>query len=189
MATKTKAQAERVDTGDLLAMICKAASERWPEDKSRPGVQIAHLPARTKLDPITRVPIVGLVVPVKAEWYVALHRYSAALGECRMVQFKTTHEDLDKALLEVARYVAPPQEERATLAKLLRASLLIVCLALLALVGCAGQVANAPDRCEAFDQCTTVQGASIACADGECACTSTHAGENRATVCKDTERQ
>ncbi len=54
-----------------------------------------------------------------ASWYVALHRYTDPMGQGRVVQFKRTNDDLDLALVEVAKHVATPDTERRALGKLL----------------------------------------------------------------------
>lgn len=65
----------------------------------------------------------------------------------------------------------------------------LVCLLLpLLAAACGGAADMTADAtgagdCAAFDECSTRAGASIACADGECACTYTHPGENEATTC------
>lgn len=100
MATK------KIETGELLALICKAASELYVGDALTPGVQIAHL-------------------ATKGTWYVALHRYprrlrkpgdsllNAAAHDIRMaessrlVACKAQDEDLDTALNALARQVLP----------------------------------------------------------------------------------
>lgn len=129
---KSSAKPKEVPTGDLIAMICKAASERWPEDKSRPGVQIAHLPAeegRMAVDVETSERR-GMLLPVvmrssqmpgkPARWYVALHRYGAPVGQDRHVVCKAESSDLDEALLAIGKYVANKDAERTYLAAMLR---------------------------------------------------------------------
>jgi hypothetical protein len=59
----------KTPTDDLLALICKAATERWPGDGLAPGVQIAHVTKNTYGD--------ELPAPF---WYVALHRYPKRAG-------------------------------------------------------------------------------------------------------------
>lgn len=123
-----------VETGELIALICKASSERWPEDLSRPGIQIAHLPAEPPAQISVKTPeqaLGALALGAKhgedipgtgkvAAFYVALHRYTGYQAVGRIVAFKTTADDLDKALHEVAVYVATPTPMRAELAKVLK---------------------------------------------------------------------
>jgi hypothetical protein len=78
-------------TDDLIALICKAATEKYSSgpngDRVRPGIQIAHIPA----EPDPKAVSFGLaggmsreavaeavaeaVIDEPAFWYVALHRY------------------------------------------------------------------------------------------------------------------
>jgi hypothetical protein len=122
-----------INTGALIARICKAASERWPEDPCRPGVQVAHLPD-WNTDPVRRGRMHGLamvcgVAPASietgAQWYVALHRYRDSHGQDRIVQFKTENADLDLALLDIAKQLtaACVVVERNELETLLAAAL------------------------------------------------------------------
>lgn len=79
-------------TDDLLALLCKALTERYPDDPSVPGVQIAHLPAGRIRD--------------TACWYVACHRYTQAFGGGRVIQAKKEGDDLDDVLRELATEIA-----------------------------------------------------------------------------------
>lgn len=110
----------KTKTDDLLALICKAATERWPDDGLAPGVQIAHVTRNTYGD--AREPF----------WYVALHRYPkkagcvtghdnpfAGLAGNRIVAHKAKHEDLDKAIQLLALELVPKNEAQAELAKAL----------------------------------------------------------------------
>ncbi len=115
--TKDLDQDLPINTGELNARICKAASERWPDDSLSPGIQIAHLPG--SMSEPTRVGInadgVSWAAYRDAQWYVALHRYPRGTGSTniermtsglagnRIVQFKAKHTDLDMALLAVTK--------------------------------------------------------------------------------------
>jgi hypothetical protein len=101
-----------INTGALIARICKAASERWPEDPCRPGVQVAHLPgvvhdrSKTTFAQKMGADVINLKDGdeiVGAQWYVALHRYRDSHGQDRIVQFKAGNADLDLALLDIAK--------------------------------------------------------------------------------------
>jgi hypothetical protein len=80
--------ARKRDTVTLLALICKALSERYSTDQCKPGIQVSHLADK------------GL-------WYVAIHRYSLPYGEGRIVVQKRTGDDLDEVLEAIARILAP----------------------------------------------------------------------------------
>ena len=89
--------ARKRDTVTLLALICKALSERYSTDQCKPGIQVSHLAN------------VGL-------WYVAIHRYSLPYGEGRVVAFKTKGADLDECLEQAARVLAPSNDAQKELA-------------------------------------------------------------------------
>lgn len=89
------------DTAELLALICKALSERYSTDQCKPGVQVSHL-ANKQL------------------WYVAIHRYSLPYGEGRIVVRKATGTDLDTVLLEIAETLAPSNTAQKDLAAYLK---------------------------------------------------------------------
>jgi hypothetical protein len=101
----------KVETGEFLALICKAARERFAEDITAPGVQVAHV---TK--------------PEGNVFYVALHRYpnndrdsygargKPEAGHTRVVVLNTTQPDLDDALGVIAAYLVPSTSAQAELA-------------------------------------------------------------------------
>jgi hypothetical protein len=90
-----------MNNSELLALICKAASERWPDDPSLPGVQIAHLPKN-------------------GAFYVALHRYAKPYGFGRMVLHTAEEPSLDVALIKLARFLAPADTHQRELAEVLK---------------------------------------------------------------------
>ena len=83
----------KIRTDELLALLCKALSERYPDDPTTPGVQIAHLPA-------------GKDGRKEATWYVACHRYTGSFGAGRTVAAKKTGDDLDRVLAKLAKSIA-----------------------------------------------------------------------------------
>lgn len=92
-------------TDDLLALICKAATALYPTDRLAPGVQVAHV-----------------VEGSGSFWYVALHRYpyerhTGELSPPRVIQHKTKHEDLDKAIQALALMLLPKTEAVQDLAE------------------------------------------------------------------------
>jgi hypothetical protein len=89
------------DTVTLLALICKALSERYASDQCKPGIQVSHLAN-------------------KALWYVAIHRYSLPYGEGRIVVRKATGGDLDEVLEEIAQVLAPSNDAQKELAAYLK---------------------------------------------------------------------
>lgn len=89
------------DTVTLLALICKALSERYATDQCKPGIQVSHLANK------------GL-------WYVAIHRYSLPYGEGRIVAYKTTGADLDECLEQAAKILAPANEAQKELVSYLK---------------------------------------------------------------------
>lgn len=111
---KTRAKKPRatkpIETGDLLALICKAATERFATDESKPGVHCAHLPDANL-------------------WYVAIHRYpiptashlrhaadmlrNAGYGKTPQIFATEKHEDLDVALQALALQPMPKKETEA----------------------------------------------------------------------------
>ena len=93
----------KIKTDDLIALICKAATERFSEDSWAPGVQIAHV-----------------VRNGERFWYVALHRYQGPCHE-RVVVFKTRNADLDVAVRELAAFFAPPHDAQDELLEALGA--------------------------------------------------------------------
>jgi len=97
--------AKKATTPELIELICKAATEQYPDDVWKPGVQVAHIPEQSGKP---------------ACWYVALHRYPRKVtdpiaGERfapgRHVQAKVKHEDLDEALTELAHALLPPKRD------------------------------------------------------------------------------
>jgi hypothetical protein len=82
---------KKIATDDLLALLCKALSERYPDDPTAPGVQIAHLSG-------PRFP--------SAQWYVACHRYTGSFGQGRLVVAQHRGEYLDVVLEQLAKRVA-----------------------------------------------------------------------------------
>jgi hypothetical protein len=95
----------KTKTDDLLALICKAATERYPEDRLAPGVQIAHV-----------------IEGSTAFWYVALHRYpkdivAIAFEPQRKIVHKVKNEDLDVAIKELALLMLPKTEAVKDLAE------------------------------------------------------------------------
>jgi hypothetical protein len=95
MATRKKR-----DTVTLLALICKALTERYSADQCKPGIQVSHLAE-------------------KALWYVAIHRYSLPYGEGRIVVRKETGDDLDAVLERIAQTLAPSNDAQRELARYL----------------------------------------------------------------------
>lgn len=93
--------AKKRDTVTLLALICKALTERYHTDQSKPGIQVSHLADK------------GL-------WYVAVHRYSLPYGEGRIVVFKTSDPDLDVALERIAATLVPKTDAQRDLAEYLK---------------------------------------------------------------------
>lgn len=85
-----------LESGDLIGLTCKALAERFETDHWAAGLQIAHLKD-------------------KHLWYIEIHRYVDVEGPVRTVVFKTSHEDLDKALVEAARWAAPCTEAQRDL--------------------------------------------------------------------------
>lgn len=83
----------KTPTDELIALLCKALTERYADDPSVPGVQIAHLPK-------------GKDGRETAAWYVACHRYTGSFGQGRTVAAKSTGDDLDAVLETLAREVA-----------------------------------------------------------------------------------
>lgn len=86
----------KTKTDELLALACKAATERWPDDRLAPGIQIAHVKKTG-----------GNYV-----FYVALHRYpqtsqTRSLFLERQIEAKTEHEDLDEAIKTIALAIVP----------------------------------------------------------------------------------
>jgi hypothetical protein len=91
----------KLETGELLALACKALTERYRSDPWRPGIQIAHIPALTAWEG-------GPTMPAK--WYLAAHRYTGSFGASRIVLHKSHCEDLDGGLIALASHIAPPPE-------------------------------------------------------------------------------
>lgn len=89
------------DTVTLLALICKALTERYSTDQCKPGIQVSHLAD-------------------KALWYVAIHRYSLPFGEGRIVVQKATGADLDETLEQIARILVPSNDAQRELASYLK---------------------------------------------------------------------
>lgn len=89
------------DTVTLLALICKALSERYSSDQCKPGIQVSHLANQ------------GL-------WYVAVHRYSLPYGEGRIVVTKEKDNDLDTALERIAQTLVPRNDAQKELAAYLK---------------------------------------------------------------------
>ncbi len=96
MATRKKR-----DTVTLLALICKALTERYSTDQCKPGIQVSHLADK------------GL-------WYVAIHRYSLPYGEGRIVVHKATGNDLDETLETTARVLVHSNDAQRELASFLK---------------------------------------------------------------------
>lgn len=126
-------------TDELIALICKAATEKYCSgangDRVRPGIQIAHIPEE-QTEAAFRQAIAGSVPPDEitapvepAFWYVALHRYPnprsgeryhtdangrvlpPACPEVRVVAFKAKHEDLDRAVQLLALQLLPVEAQ------------------------------------------------------------------------------
>lgn len=93
--------ANKRDTVTLLALICKALTERYSSDQCKPGIQVSHLAD-------------------KALWYVAIHRYSLPYGEGRIVAYRTTGPDLDECLERAAAILVPRNDAQKELAAYLR---------------------------------------------------------------------
>lgn len=89
------------NTETLLALICKALSERYSTDQCKPGIQVSHLAD-------------------KALWYVAVHRYALPFGEGRIVAHKATGADLDETLERVASILVPKSDAQEELAAYLK---------------------------------------------------------------------
>lgn len=123
-------------TDDLIALICKAATEKYREDRVRPGIQIAHIPVEQVATCFVGTPeqaqgakALGLKhgdpVLQCAFWYVALHRYpndSVTLERyqpLRKVVHTAKHEDLDRAVQLLALQLLPV-EAQAELAEAIR---------------------------------------------------------------------
>jgi hypothetical protein len=98
----------KTPTDELLALLCKALTERYPEDPTTPGVQIAHLPA-------------GKDGRTEAAWYVACHRYTGSFGTGRTVAARQTGDDLDAVLEALARTIAESTPKVTAQRKLVRA--------------------------------------------------------------------
>lgn len=121
MGRKRKA---KIETGELLAKMCKAASERWSKDPSKPGIQIAHLPAEADLMSIEteafdttlgerRIASVAQSPGAPARWYAAIHRYRAPMGNDKYVQGKAViGDDLDVVLETLALQILPEPLQR-----------------------------------------------------------------------------
>jgi hypothetical protein len=114
------------NTDDLIALICKAATEKYREDRVRPGIQIAHIPAASfPLFSVKHGESVALVqgAPDFAQpafWYVALHRYpNDSYGGTldRVAVCKAEHADLDRAIQLLAVQLIPATEAQAELAE------------------------------------------------------------------------
>ena len=93
------------DAGVLIALIAKALSERFPSDSIAPGVIVAHLPNDGAQD-----------CPI---FYVSAGRYPQS-SSIREVVAKVYDEDLDIALLLLARIVCDSGEHRDELRNELR---------------------------------------------------------------------
>lgn len=95
---------KKKDTTELLALICKALSEAYPNDPCKPGIQVSHLSNESL-------------------WYVAVHRYSLPFGEGRIVFAKEKGTYLDAALTAIAGKLVPPDSARKALAQYIGAKL------------------------------------------------------------------
>lgn len=89
------------DTTTLLALICKALTERYATDQCKPGIQVSHLADQ-------------------GQWYVAVHRYSLPFGEGRIVVHKAKGDDLDKVLEQIASILVPRNDAQKELAAYLK---------------------------------------------------------------------
>jgi hypothetical protein len=134
-------------TDDLIALICKAATEKYREDRVKPGIQIAHIPGEVShvfqiaKDTLGAAVVLGIDMSspetTPAFFYVALHRYPnpangdlyhrdangralpPACPEVRVVAYKAQHEDLDRAVQLLAMQLLPV-EAQAELAEAIR---------------------------------------------------------------------
>lgn len=138
------------DSGELIGLITKALSEQYAKDPSKPGLLIAHLPdganppqpRTTSNDPhvvtmghyhmhtFDHEARIGRMVAVASPkppappkppvFYVAAQRFLAPMGGQRTNVARATNEDLDEALLEVARAVCPSTTAQQDLEAFLR---------------------------------------------------------------------
>lgn len=98
------------ETGELLALACKALTERFPEDPTRPGILVSHI---TVGSPIFRphwvdgVPAHYTTPEPAATWYLAAHRYTGSFAGGRTIVAKQYNPDLDTALIALAQQCAP----------------------------------------------------------------------------------
>jgi hypothetical protein len=114
----------RTATDDLIALTCKALSERYPDDKGgRPGLLIAHLP-EGKGEQDFYVTLSGLRFPATADvtgeprWYVAAQRFlGPGKGEGRTNVQRWTGDELDDVIAEAAKFLATSVEHQAELGK------------------------------------------------------------------------
>lgn len=129
--------AKQTATDDLIALVAKALSERYPNDKGgKPGLLIAHLPdgggpavRRTQggdavygfslVSDLASRMFIGdpvSVVPAAPCWYVAAQRFMGpGKGEGRTNVDRETGDDLDAVIATLGKRLATGVDAQADL--------------------------------------------------------------------------
>lgn len=113
----------KLQTCELLALACKALTERYSEDPSAPGILVSHIaegPARVEHIWVNGMPN-AVAHSGGPTWYVAVHRYKGSFGASREVAHKVYNADLDEALVTLIRLAAPAYTAQRDLAVALKA--------------------------------------------------------------------
>lgn len=81
-------------TDELIALICKALTERFPQDRTRPGLVISHLAKQEGSDD-------------QSTFYVSAVRYPNQYGAAKEVIHQARELTLDDAVLRIAEALTP----------------------------------------------------------------------------------